>query len=448
MPGGPGASTSAPVMRCPRVFTLLFGLSAFTSVLAQAPANPLRTWTTTEGKTFQAALVKVQGTQVTLRLGNGQLAAIAVARLSAGDQAFLQAGSTPATGTVATLAAITTSRIAIEKRIWPQKVEVDSRAIEVKTVSEDPADQKCVYRTQNFEFISQDKVAGSVMKEIARTFEATRSLVEALPWGIQPKPPEDVGFYRAKFYVSRANYIADGGPENSGGVYFSRDRIFRVPFQSLGLEMRGKTWFKNSTYKNDTIVHEITHQMMHDFLPFLPTWVIEGTAEYTEMLPYQAGVFQAGSHERGIKEYIKEAASQRNIKTSEVTAVADHMGMTGEQWHAQADKGHEEQARLYFNSALLVYYFCHLDGDGKGTRFLRYLDKMAEARDAWATFFKDPRVQRRPDGSFTYSGIELPKQSLRGEYGLTELEILFDGRKPEEFQKAVVEGYKKIGVRW
>jgi hypothetical protein len=416
-------------------FLALFAFVFVTTAVAQTPA-PARTWTTTEGKTFQAAMVSTQGTQVTLRLSNGQLAAIAIARLSPSDQAFITGGGS---GSAA--------RAPIAKRIWPQKVEVDSRVIEVKVIKEDAAMQDCVYRSANFEFASQDKVAVSVMKEIARTFEATHSLVEALPWGIEPKPPADLGYYKAKFYVSRDNYIHDGGPENSGGVYMSKDRIFRIPFQSLGLEQRGKTWFKNDNYRNDTIVHEITHQMMNDFLPFLPTWVIEGTAEYTEMMPYHAGVFTPGAHERGIKEYLKESASH-GIKPPDIGPVLDHMSMTGEQWHSKADAGGIGQHRLYFASAMLVYYFCHLDGDGKGTRFLKYLDQMAEARDAWATFFKDPRVTKNENGSFSYRGIELPKYSRKGDYGLEQLGILLDNRSADEMTKAVIDGYKKIGVRW
>lgn len=432
-------------MNSSRVLFLVFA-TAWTSAFAQAPApNPVRTWTTTEGKTFQAALQGVQGTQVTLRLTTGQLAAIAISRLSAADQAFVKGGAPAANGQPAEAPA----RVPIAKRIWPQKVEVDARSIEVKTVAEDPGQQKCIYRSQNFEFTSQDKIAGSVMKEIARTFEATHSLVEALPWLIEPKPPKDLGFYQAKFYVNRANYFADGGPENSGGVYMSKDRIFRVPFQSLGLEQRGKTWFKNDNYRNDTIVHEITHQMMHDFLPFLPTWVTEGTAEYAEMLPYRAGVFSAAAHERGIKDYLKEFGSTTyGIKPADVGPVLEHMSMTGEQWNAKVEASGREQHRLYFASCLLVYYFCHIDGDGKGKRFLAYLDKMAEARDAWTKFFADPRVTKNPDGGYTWRGITPPPYSRKGDYGLEQVSILLDGRSAEEMTKAVIDGYKKIGVRW
>ncbi len=426
------------------------------SLRAQAPATSTpapaalpRTWTTSDGRAFQATLVNVQGTQIILKMPTGQLTTVPLMRLSLGDQVFVK-GSVPTTATTVggTVAAVGASSVLPpEKRTWPAKVEVDSRAIEVKTISESAADRKYVYQSQAFDFASEDKLAGSVMKEIARTFEATRSLVEALPWGIEPKPPADLGRYQARFYVSHESYVASGAPKNSGGVYMSSDRVFRVPFPSLGLEMRGKTWFKNETYRNDTIVHEITHQMMHEFLPFMPIWAIEGTAEYTEMLPYNAGRFLTNSHERGLKDYLKKA-QERGLSPAEVGQVMDHLTMTSATWHSRADEGGKEQHRLYFASCLLVYYFSHLDGDGKGTRFFKYLDKMREARLAWDTFFKNPKVKLQADGRFSYpSDLPLPSQQRKDAYGLEQLPVLLDGRDAAKLQKDVADGFKKIGVR-
>lgn len=400
-----------------------------------------------------------------LRRPNGQLAQIPLLRLSLADQVYIKNSLSPANpaltatpvpgapgATPGPAVPATPDRTASipppEKRVWPTKVEVDSRAIEVKTVTEASAEQKYVYRSQAFEFSSEDKLAGSVMKEIARTFEATHALVAALPWGIDPKPPADLGYYQARFYVTRDSYIAAGGPQNSGGVYSQRDRIFRVPFPSLGLEMRGKTWFKDEKYQNDTIVHEITHQMMDDFLPFLPIWAIEGMAEYTRILPYRAGVFHVESHERGIKDYIKMEATQ-GITLKSLGSMMDHLHMTSQAWHERADNGGPEQHKLYFASCLMVYYFSHLDGDGKGARFLTYLDKIREARDAWDTFFKDPRVVRNKDGSITFPrDLPLPSQQKKDAYGLEQLPILLNGRDSAQLQKAVEDGYKKIGVPW
>lgn len=457
-----GRRVGCGAMSSPRLLSMLLAAMAFcgssTLVWGQGvPAREAREWKTTEGRAFQAVFVKLDGTQVTVRLANGQMATIPLLRLSLSDQVYIKGvvppvaptpGPNPASplppGNAGRAMKAGQKRLPVEKRLWPQKVEVDSRSIEVTAVSDKPAEKQYVYRSKNFHFISEDKLAGSVMKEIARTFEATHSLVEALPWGIEPQPPQPLGYYQAHFYVTRDSYIAAGGPPNSGGVYFSGDRMFRIPFPSLGLVMRGKTWFKDDHYRNDTIVHEITHQMMHDFLPFLPLWVIEGTAEYADMLPYNAGRFLTGSHERGIKEYIKEM-EQRGVRLSDLGNPRDHMTMTAAQWHG-GTMG--TQAQLYYRSAILVYYFSHLDGDGKGTRFLKYLEKMAEARDAWETFFKDPRVEYLKDGAYRYPiGMMTPPQSRTEAYGLEQLDLLLAGRDGAKLQEEIVNAFKKIGVR-
>ncbi len=439
-----------------RPLLILSLLSTLTgAALSEKPASDtdVRTWTSTDGKTLQAKLLSVEADQAVLQLANGNTAKVPLLRLSAGDQAFIkqQASAAPAPAVKESIAPAiepaASARTPIEKRLWPVNVEVPPRSIEIKAVEEKPQERKCVYRSESFEFVSQDKLAVSIMKELATTFEATRSLVSALPWGIDPKPPADLGYYEAKFYVTREDYIADGGPKNSGGVYFSRDRIFRIPFQGLGLELRGKTYFKKAGFKEETLVHEVTHQMMHDFLPFLPTWVIEGTAEYTESLPYNAGKFRANAHESAVKNYLKLRKENSDISPSDFRPFSDHMTMKHETW-GNLSENPRSQHLLYFQSYLLVYYFCHLDGDGKGTRFLKYLDAMAKARDDWETFFKNPAVKKGLNGGFTYpTSLKLPEQKRDESFGIEQLSLLLDGRAPEELEKDIKAGFKKIGIK-
>ncbi|TLD68463.1 hypothetical protein FEM03_22420 [Phragmitibacter flavus] len=394
-------------------------------------ATEARTWTNSEGRTMQARLVRREAENLTFLLQNGQHATLTISQLSAVDQHFVRINF-PTT-------------VAAK---WPDVVEVSNRALDVKAVEEDLAKRSYIYRSEFFQFTAQDKLAVSVMKEIARTFESAHALVSALPWSIDPSPPADLGFYQAKFYLNRRNYILDGGPENSGGVYFTGDRIFRIPFDSLGLEMRGKTWFKNDSYRNDTLVHEITHQMMHDFLPFLPMWIIEGSAEYTEMIPYNAGKFLAGAHQRGIKEYVRDFQENRGISFSDATNLAANMTVTHDQWNERSRVSSGGQARLYHASAILVYYFCHLDGDGTGTRFIDYMKSIGKARDAWAAFFKNPAVKRNADGNFSYpSTLPLPEQPRDETYGFSQLSILLNGRTPEQLEEDIREAYRKIGIR-
>ena len=445
------------VVRCIGVPVLVAAFSLCVVAQQPAPAQAMRVWTAANGQKFKAKLVGVEGENVTLLLANGQSSKFALNLLSAADQAAIRGAAAavpaapaanvpkPAAPPIATNGKPGATP-ATKPRTWPTTVEVPPNSIEITIGEQDAAKRRYVYKSQSFEFVSQDKLAGSVMKEVARTFEATRSLVSALPWGVAPKPPADLGFYQAKLFVTREDYFADGGPQNSGGVYFSKDRIFRIPFPSLGLQLQGKTWFKKADYHGDTLVHEVTHQMMHDFLPFLPKWFIEGSAEYTESLPYNAGRFLASSHARGLKEYVAKAASHR-VLPSGFRPFGEHIAMKRDNWESLSGNS-QSQHLLYFQSYVLVYFFCHLDGDGKGTRLMKYLDVIAAARDEWEQFFKNPLVKSNGDGSFTFpSTLPRPKAKQGEEFGIENLSILFDGRDAATLDKEIREGFKKIGIK-
>jgi hypothetical protein len=454
-----------------------------TGLQAQGPAPPMRSWTDAQGRSIQAALKAVEGDQVVLLMASGQTLKFPLAKLSPADQEFAKkGGSAPATPSkeAATPAAKpappalpSAPRIPIEKRTWPVIVEVPTKSIEITTVEENPAEKRCVYRSEAFEFVSEDKLAAQgVVKEIARTFEATRALVQALPWGIDPRPPADLGHYQAKFYESRQNYVDAGLPANSGGAYSVDDRIFHIPFQSLGLKMVGKTWAQDREYRNDTIIHEITHQLMHDYIRMLPLWVVEGTAEYTTSLPYNAGKFQAAKHASGLKEYARQRAEFDGMTPSDFRPLDEHMKMSREEWAriAQDPAGqHRAMLKLYFQSFATVYYFCHLDGDGKGTRFLKYLDAMSEARPQWAEyslklatyrnamkeFLKLPGVKKLENNRVSYPSTltpPTPPEPPGGEngkdFGVEKLDILYDGRTGSQIEAQMKEGFKKIGVKW
>jgi hypothetical protein len=303
----------------------------------------------------------------------------------------------------------------------PERVSASAESLAtLELVSEDAAGAAYVYQTASFEFRSGEKLAGSVMKEIARTFEATRELVGVLPWSIDCRSPAPQERYRAALYPTRDEYIRNGGPENSGGVYSTGDKIFKVPFPSLGLEKRGKSWFRDGNFSNDTLVHEITHQLMHEQIPRMPIWAIEGTAEYTSMLPFRAGTFRTDGHKNAFKEYIGRRMKQG--VPDNLGSLARHMGLSHEAWHREALQP-MAQRRLYALSALLVYYFSHLDGAGDGARFRAFMAKVAE----------DIR-NRAPYGEFTT--LPFRHQAL-----------LFDGRSPAELAGQIRAGLRSIGVR-
>lgn len=427
--------------------TLCLSLLLIASLPAQTGGS-VRSWTDDAGRTVDAEFAGMEGDSVLLRMSPEKTVPFPLARLSAVDQAFVKEAmaSTPGRGAApaATPTVSDPNRVPITQRTWPENVTVPARSIEITTVSESVAQRKYVYQSEAFEFSSQAKLAGSVMKEVARTFEATRSLINALPWGVVCRPPEGMPRFKAALYESRLDYIEAGGPENSGGVYNTGEKIFKIPFPSLGLEKRGQTYFKNDNYSNGTLVHEITHQLMDEYLSFLPTWITEGTAEYAEMLPYKSGTFRADAHKSGMKDDITFWEKSEGFPPS-IGSLEKHMTMTREQWMAACSTP-TKMREMYHRSQLLVYYFCHLDGDKKGSRFMRYMEAVYGEVLAKRAFFADPRVKMLGGGRFSYPRALTPPD-MSEQAALKHLPILLDERAYVKLSEEIVEGFKSIGVK-
>jgi len=419
-------------------------------------AGAVRAWTDDAGRRLEAEFAGVQGDSVRLRLTSGETVTFPMARLSVADRSFVesQAGAVPTmvTATPAGDAAATTPamvpeavrRVPVEQRVWPQNVVVPSRAVEIAAVSESVAERRFVYQSEAFEFTSQAKLAGSVMKEVARTFESTRALVEALPWGIVCRPPEGRPRFKAALFETRQDYLEAGGPENSGGVYSTGDKVFKIPFPSLGLEKRGQTYYRDDAYSNGTLVHEITHQLMDEYLNFLPTWVIEGTAEYAEMLPYNAGTFRAAAHKSALKEDVA-IWQEREGFAPDIGSLETHLKMTREAWLAACNTP-QRMREMYHRSQLLVYFFCHLDGDKKGTRFIRYLEAVHGEVLATRAFFADPRVKRMEGGRFSYPRSMTPPD-MSPEAAFKHLPILLEERSFAKIAAEMTAAFKDIAVK-
>lgn len=430
---------------------ILLGIAAAAGLLF-SQAQQLRQWTDATGRKVEAAFSGVQGENVILQLKNGSSVPFAIAKLSPADQDFIknQAGGPVTNGNgnggngsaKPPGAAGGKTRLPIDKRAWPDQIMVSPATIDANLVKENPANREFIYQTQAFEFSSQAKLAKSVMTEVAQSFEITRELLDKLPWGLECRPPDGMERYLAKLFETRDDYQRAGGPELSGGVYSGATKTFMVPFQSIGLKMVGKTYqMDRKNFRNDTLVHEITHQLMDEYIQFLPTWMIEGTAEYCELLPDSANGFYAGNHKTGIKDYIK-TFNNRKIDT-EIPSLQEHMTMTRPAWDGIATDS-TSMGTLYFRSCLLVYYFNHLDGDGKGLRFLRYMDAVHGEVEATREFFKNPEVKRTGGGGFTYPrGLTPP--DFRNPF--KHLPLLLDERAYDKLAKEIEDGYKGIGVK-
>ena len=389
------------------VLAAILAMSA--PLTAQLPkVDPPRAWTTAKGQSFTATLLSFDGTNATFKMANGAPAQAPAAQLAEADQQYLAQW--------------------LEKQpikfTMPEVAGVDISKIKAEVVTEDEANERYVYRTEHFEFESQGKFSISLLREVSRVFEATYELLRALPWQIDPRPPSGSHF-KARLLKNKEAYIEAGGPPNSGGVYKSLTETFYAPFESVGLKPYGKGFTKDADYRADTLVHELTHQMMHFWLNYLPQWVVEGTAEYTENLPLSTGRFRVASAKTGLKDYLEFLKKRTMGGVPEPYSIDKLFKITNEEWNDTMASDPTLVRRMYFTSYLLVYYFMHMDGNGDAQRFIR--------------FFREVDKERK-------------KGNRRGPvdedaFNQRMLQILLDGRTEVELMKQIRSGYARLGIR-
>lgn len=375
------------------------------AVHAQLPTpQPPRAWKNAEGVTFNATLLSFDGKTAIFQMPGGGKGQAALEKLSPEDQAYLAEW-------------LKEQPI---KFLLPDVIGVETANVKMEVVSEDPVAEKFVYRTQHFEFESQGKFAPSLLREVARNFEATYELLKALPWEIDPKPPSGQ-YFKARLFKNREAYVSFGAPKNSGGVYMGNAETFYVPFESIGVKVQGKSYVKDDGFSSHTMVHELTHQMMHFWLRALPQWIIEGTAEYTGTLPLRTGNFRLSAAKNGLRDYTDFLKTRTMSGMPEPYPLEKLFRVSSSEWSGILASSPAMSHRLYFTSYLLVYYFMHLDGKGDSQRFVRYFREVGEMRK------KNPRLDDRA--------------------AAPALDILLDGRKEDELMKQIRSAYVRLGIR-
>jgi len=427
-----------------------FGLVVFLMVLvcsralAQLPTyEPPRAWKLADGRSLQAAVMSYDGKALVLKLPNGQRWETTVDQVSPEDVTYL------------------TEWTERQPIVMPAVVGVDPATMKIEVVSEDERNGLYVYRTAHFEFESEGKFTTSLLRDVGRNFEATYELLKALPWGIQPQPAQGE-YFRAKLFRTESGYQAAGGPVNSSGVYMPGKALFMVPFASIGLKTVGQSYAKNDNYDTHTLVHELTHEMMHHWLGLLPLWVIEGTAEYTAILPLNVGKFRLTGAKNGLKDYLDYLKRYSRDGVPEPYPLEDLFTVSHEKWGEAREKDLSASHRLYFTSYLLVYYFMELEGKGDRKLFVKYFREVGKMRQAMDTFLKDfeefkklPGVEVSADGSFRYpSNLTPPKvpepftsQEAMAAYQKKTLQILLNGRTETELMEEIRSAYKRLGVK-
>jgi hypothetical protein len=344
----PGRARLFFVMKI-RSYVILFLLASIG--LTGALASEARIWTDLQGRAITATLLEVEGDQVVILRDDGMRFSIPLSTFSEADREYVRRWASE-------------NRAPQQAGPWPTRVQVQTPRVEIV----EERSPHFIYRTEHFEFRSDVRLTRTLVAEFGRIFEATFEAVEAIPLGLVAAPAEG-GFYITRLFSSVQEYQRAGGTPGSAGVYKPATREVLVAFEYLGVRRTSSGFTFDRHADSGTLIHEITHQLMHDWLRKLPVWLIEGTAVYMQLIPYDRGAFQFQRID------LVQAAQQRgraaggSILPVEALLGVDHRG-----WKEHLGMRQDLVARNYFSAWVLTYYFFHMDGGGDAERMRRYLE--------------------------------------------------------------------------
>lgn len=366
-------------------------------------AQDLRVWTNTQGRTLKATFVAITEKDVKLRLENGTVSSVPIEQLSPGDREYLTKIPKPE------------NQPALPPK-WPTEVAL-SGVPEVKIIKEDEATSEFIYETEHYEFRCDAKLGASMVREIGRLFEVTHLANVQLPLNLEPKPEEGREKFLAQLFKDKQDYYDAGAIPGSWGVYMSPKKSLMVPLESLGVRQVGKRFTLDRDANTSILVHETTHQMMSYWIPKLPTWYVEGSAEYVAAAKYKQGKLSFARMGDNVVDYVKS----RGVTSKEwaMWHVYHLMQLQAETLASALTTDQTVATRTYASTAILTFYFYHLDGDGDGQNFINYL------KDISSGTLERLAAQRHLIRGRSYSDIEKELAQKMRRHGL-DLEFTGD----------------------
>ena len=331
-----------------------------------------REWVSNDGKKLKATLVRSEEGSVVLRMANNREVSVPLERLSDEDRQFIKdydSGLVARAGEIAPLP---------EETRPPDEIEVTGGPR--------------TYYTPHFEFTSNREVSKNFIAEAAKIYEGTYEAVMAIPHGLPLSPPEGSSHFRGEFMddaafqqvVKTAN-LATPAPSQPfartrvAGLYRPREQSLLVPFESLGAKLNGSRMTLRKSSDTSTLVHEITHQVMHDWLQFVPTWFAEGMAEYISAIPSQTGRFEFKNAERGLRERLKGRYGLKSYDVNVLSRPSVRLDIDSES--RESGGGWSGSMDDYRDAMMLIYFLMHLDEPSKpGNRLGAYLQAVEQGR--------------------------------------------------------------------
>jgi len=258
---------------------------------------------------------------------------------------------------------------------WPSFVSVRGTP-QVSVVTEDSEARKFVYRTENYEFQADVPIGADAVREFSRVFEATFLANCLLPLNYRPSPEEGRERFVARLFATDQSYLAAGGIRGSSGSYSRNQAAMLAPVSAIGMKMVDGRMQTDRTEATETLVHEITHQMMSRWLERVPVWFAEGSADYMAMADYVHGRFALNQMDVRLRQYLKRRQPETSVPA--LVTTPELLAMLPAAWTSNFSPKSPIPGENYSSATLLVYFFYHLDGKGDAAAVKAYLRAVEE----------------------------------------------------------------------
>jgi len=243
-----------------------------------------------------------------------------------------------------------------EIKTWPSTFKPSTPA-RIITVQKGGDGKPYIYHTKHFELRSLTALNQRNMQLFATAAESVPTVLERLPMPLLGMPVVN----RAKIliYPDEDSFVAGGGVIGAAGFYSGKMKAillradtFLTPERRAGSRLAPKADYH-------LLVHEFTHLCMHRDLAYLPTWFVEGTAEYLAAMYENRGTYQFSNPSSSIRKRIKQCLPNDKDEIV-IPGIAETMALDSKKWIAKIEKGSPEDFyRSYATSLLIVHTLFH-----------------------------------------------------------------------------------------
>ncbi len=323
---------------------------------AQTSGDSIRTWQDHDGRKLSAEFLYFRKGLVGLRLASGREAAVGLETLSKEDQDYVFDHSA-------------VDVFEFHPTVMPHHSKVNDADIQVTGGPN-------IYETRWFQFENQETISAEFVHKAAQIFEATRAAIHSLPLGLETLPPKGMNKFRAQFVTNEnfKTFLQQSpeitSPDKIAGVYDQREKSVIVPYDQLGAKKADGRMTLHNSSDPSTLIHEITHQLMHDSLTLLPIWFSEGFAEYMSSIPYHDGTFEFEKASEGLKKRLLKRYGSLDVSVPRLKTLLDSVN---NDW--------EGLTHDYASALIYTYYFMHLDQpEAPGSPLAAYLFLLNQAK--------------------------------------------------------------------